>query len=181
MLGWLATIAISVNGLLFFYSIEKRIRAHLVIPNDAAATSSASATIDFGTADARRLLGYGWSGDEWWPHGKRSVVWATGLASEITIILPGPRDFLFRLQALPYPPEGTVCQRVEIKVNNNVITKIHLERGWHRYEFQVPKDSVRAGKNDIQFFYDYAESPKSRNRSPDDRFLSVAFDKLDVF
>ena len=181
MSGWLAVIAVAVNGLLLFYSVEKRISAHLVIPNNTAGTASAITTVDFGTADARPLLGYGWSGDEIWPDGNRSVVWATGPASALTVLLPSPRDFRFRLQALPYPPKATVCQRVEVTVNDSRIAKIHLERGWHWYEFQVPKASVRGKKTDLQFFYDYAESPKSRNRSPDDRLLSVAFDRLDVF
>jgi hypothetical protein len=68
---------------------------------------------------------------------------------------------------------------IEVRLNNILVSKIFLERGWHSYEFNVP--AIRAGKNDVQFFYDYAESPKSRARSSDERALSVAFDKLEVF
>lgn len=181
ILGWLGTIAIGVNGIVFFHSIDKRIRAHLVIPTDVVQTASAIATVDFGTPDARQSLRYGWSGDEWWLNGKQSVVWAAGLGSELTFSLPETQDFRFRLHVFPYAPKGTACQRIEVKMNDSVVTKVHLERGWHWYEFKVPKVFVRGGKNDLQFVYDYADSPKSRNRGPDDRLLSVAFDRLDVF
>lgn len=181
ILGWLGAIAIGVNGIVFFHSIEKRIRAHLLIPNEVVRTASAIATLDFGTSDTRQSLRYGWSGDESWLNGKRSVVWATGLASELTLSLPETQNLRFRLHVLPYAAKGTACQRIEVKMNDGFVTKVHLERGWHWYEFRVSKAFVRAGKNDLRFFYDYAESPKSRNRGPDDRSLSVAFDRLDVF
>ena len=95
--------------------------------------------------------------------------------------LPAVQDYRFRLHVFPYPPTGTACQRIEAKLNSTVVVKIFLERGWHSYEFNVPKTAIKAGKNDVQFFYDYAESPKSRERSSDERALSVAFDKLEVF
>jgi hypothetical protein len=82
---------------------------------------------------------------------------------------------------LPYAPKGTACQRIEVRVNNTMVAKLLLERGWHSYDFKAPKTATMARKYEMQFFYDYAESPKSRGRSADERLLSVAFDKLEVF
>jgi hypothetical protein len=61
------------------------------------------------------------------------------------------------------------------------VVKLLLDRGWHDYEFNVSKSVLQIGANVIQFFYDYAEAPKVRGRNPDERVLSVAFDKLEMF
>lgn len=178
--GWLGTAACGAAGLAFFISIERNIRHHTVVP-DPANNALAIASLDFGMAQARKYLLYGWSIDEQWLGGKQSVVWAQGRASAVTIALPAVQDYRFRLRVLPYPPKGTACQRIEAKLNSTVVAKIFLEQGWHSYEFSVPNAAIRGGKNDMQFFYDYAESPKSREGTSDDRALSVAFDTLEVF
>jgi membrane-associated phospholipid phosphatase len=178
--GWLSAAAIGLVGLGFFYSTEKNIGAHMVAP-DPAPTPPAIGTFDFGTPEARSLLLYGWSGDEQWFDGKQSVVWASGLASELLMSLPVAQDYRFRLHVFPYSPKGPACQRIEVKVNDTVVSKIFLEQGWHSYEFNVRKSAIKTGKNDIRFSYDYAESPKSHRRSSDERALSVAFDRLDIF
>jgi hypothetical protein len=47
-------------------------------------------------------------------------------------------------------------------VYDALVAKLVLERGWHSYEFNAPKTAIMARKNEVQFFYDYPESPKSR-------------------
>jgi hypothetical protein len=178
--GRVGVAALGIAGLIFFYSIETNVRNHMVLPAAGQGTPATS-TFDFGTPQARNFLQYGWSGDEQWLDRKQSVVWASGLASALTMVLPAVQDYRFRLHVFPYSPKRTACQRIEVRLNNILVSKIFLERGWHSYEFNVPSDAIRAGKNDVQFFYDYAESPKSRERSSDERALSVAFDTLEVF
>ncbi len=177
LLGWIIGLTLGVAGLAFFHSGEKNIAAYMHLPNTTANTP-AIATFDFGTAQARASMKYGWSGDEKWEGDKRTVVWATGLASEIIIPLPTAQDYRFRMSAFPYSPKGPACQRVEVKVNDTVVAKVLLEQGWHEYEFRVPKSTVQAGPNTVQFFYDYAEPPKLRGKNLDERPLSVAFDTL---
>jgi undecaprenyl-diphosphatase len=178
--GWLGVAAFAIAGLIFFYSIETNVRIHMIVPATGQGIPATS-TFDFGAARARNFLQYGWSGDEQWLDRKQSVVWASGLASALTMELPAVQDYRFRLHVFPYSPKRTACQRIEVRLNNILVSKIFLERGWHSYEFNVPSNAIRAGKNDVQFFYDYAESPKSRERSSDERALSVAFDTLEVF
>ena len=175
---WAGVAALGLAALAFFYSAESNIAAHLLSANDASSGRSAAANFDFGAAETRSSLRYGWSGDEAWDGGKRSVVWANGLASELAINLPAAQDYDFRFNAFPYFTKGPACQRVEVRLNGLVVAKISLEPGWHWYQFAVAKTAVRAGNNSVQFFYDYAETPKSRGRSPDARPLSVAFDML---
>ena len=177
---WLGVAAFGIAGLIFFYSIETNIRIHMAVPATGQGTP-ATGTFDFGTAQTRNFLQYGWSGDEQWLDRKQSVVWASGLASALTMDLPAVQDYRFRLHVFPYSPKKTACQRIEVRLNNILVSKTFLEPGWHSYEFNVPSNAIRAGKNDVQFFFAYAESPKSQERSSDERALSVAFDTLEVF
>ncbi len=178
---WFGIMVIGFVSLMFFYFLEKESRAHRVSATELAATLRAPMIFDFGAPGARASLSYGWSYDERWNGGKRSVVWATGLASEIVMNLPLEKDYQFRFHVFPNARRGPVCQRVEVRVNGLVVAKVLLERDWHWYQFEVPKNAVRAGRNFIQFYYDYAETPKSRARSSDERLLSVAFDLLQAW
>jgi membrane-associated phospholipid phosphatase len=177
--GWVGVVFLTIIGLAFFSLTERNINSSMTVPS-AAQSTPAVATLDFGIAQARDHLRHGWSIDEQWLNGKQSVVWATGMASELTLELPAAQDLRFRVQAIPYSPSGLACQSIEITVNDLKVSKLFLERGWHSYEFAVPGTAIRPGRNSIQFFYIYAESPKLRGRSPDERVLSVAFDRLDV-
>jgi hypothetical protein len=94
--------------------------------------------------------------------------------------LPVEQDYKFRLHVSPYFPSGPACQSVEIRANGLIVAKVWLERGWHWYEFNVPKTTVHAGRNFIQFFYTYAETPNSRGQNLDKRQLSVAFEVLEA-
>ena len=178
--AWLGVVAFGIAGFVFFNFIDRNIRSHLVISETVQATP-AIISVNFGTADARNLFRFGWSNDEKWFDGKQSVVWAHGRASALTIALPAARDYRFRLRVLPYSPEGVPCQRVEVKLNGSLVAKLLLERGWRSYDFKVPQAATRQGQNDVEFYYDHAESPISRKRSTDQRTLSVAFDRLDIY
>lgn len=180
LLGWLGAAALAVVGWGFFHSGERNIAAHM-ITEDSGPRNAPIAALDFGTAQSRPLLRYGWWDDETWEQGKRTVVWAGGLASEIVLSLPAAQDYRFRLNVFPYSPKGPACQRVEVRINNTSVTRLFLEQGWHIYEFSVPKAEVIAGTNTLRFYFDYAEPPKLRGRNRDERPLSVAFDSLQAF
>lgn len=175
LLGWAGTCTLGLSALAFFYITENNIAAHLLPANNETANHSI-ANLDFGTIAAVPALLHGWSGDELWDDGQRSVVWAEGLASELAVNLPKEQDYRFRFDVFPYFPNGPACQRVEVRVNKMSVAKVWLEQGWHWYEFDVPKTAVRAGRNIVQFDYGYADqAPK-----PDKRRLSVAFDILEL-
>lgn len=180
LVAWMSALTLGLGALAFFYYAESKIAAHMVTANNISPRDPVITNFDFGTPQARPSLHYGWSGDESWNGGKRSVVWATGLASEFVINLPTERDYHFRINVFPYSPKGLACQRVEVRLNGLAVGKVFLERGWHWYQFDVAKTAVNAGANYVQLFYDYTESPKSRGKSSDERLLSVAFDSLQV-
>ena len=178
LVGWMSALTLGLGAIAFFYYTESKIAGHLVTANAISTQGSVITNFDFGTPQARPSLRHGWSGDELWNEGKRSVVWATGLASELVMNLPTQQDYRFRFAVFPYSAKGPACQGIEIRLNGLVVTKVSLEPGWHWYEFDVPKSAINNNSNYVQFFYDYAEMPKSRSNSSDDRLLSVAFDSL---
>ncbi len=178
--GWSFTLTVGFAALMFFLAVEKNIRSHEIANPDLSRMPSERVLVSFGTPEARSLLDYGWSVDEKWMEGKLPVVWAQGLASELHVFLPNSADYRFRLHLFPYSPKGLACQRVEIRVNDDSVARLLLEQGWHWYEFRVPKAAIKTGKNDIEFYFDYADSPKARGLSPDVRPLSVAFNSLEA-
>jgi len=178
-LGWSATAFATLTALVFFLSFERSLRVHRVSTFDPPDSSGTPVMVDFGTPDARRFLGYGWSSDEKWIVGTLSVVWAKGSASALSVPFPVSENYRVRLRLYPFAPIGPSCQRVEVTVNRVSIARLHLERGWHNYEIDVPKSAIRAGNNEIQFSFDYAQSPKSRGINPDERPLSAAFDLVE--
>jgi len=179
--AWFGIITLAIVGLLFFHRLDANSQTHLVSSAANASETTMAVRVDFGSAEARKLLRYGWSGDESWFNGKRTVVWATGLGAEFMISLPSEQGYRFRFLMKPYTPKGLACQRVEIHVNDANVAKISLKRGWNWYEVSVPKTATRAEKNTVQLFFNHADSPKSLKRGPDERPLSIAFDKLEIF
>lgn len=179
-LGWLTFLLIGAGAGGFFYAIEQNISIHKLTLGDTPGVRNALMTIDFGSPQARPVLGAGWGEDESWEDGRRTLVWATGVASELKLDLPSDREYLFRLNIFPYAPKGLTCQQIAVKINDTPITKLFLEKGWHWYGFEVPKTSIRPGLNRVDFFYAYAQPPINRGASADARPLSVAFDRLDV-
>lgn len=179
-IGWLFVSVFGAGALAFFYAAENSVAAHLVRDKNDPPSRPAVAGVDFGNPEARPSLRFGWSGDESWNGGKRSVVWAVGRAAELVLNLPAPRDYRFRFNAFPHSPVGYACQSVEVRVNEHRVAKVSLAPGWRWYQIDVPESAVRAGRNFIQLYFDHAEAPKSRGRSPDARPLSVAFDELQV-
>jgi undecaprenyl-diphosphatase len=179
-LGWLTILLIGAGAAGFFHATEQNISIHKLTLGDTSGARNALMTIDFGSPQARPVLGAGWGEDESWEDGRRTLVWATGVASELKLDLPSAREYLFHLNIFPYAPKGLTCQQIAVKINDTLITKLFLEKGWHWYGFEVPKTAIRPGLNRVDFFYAYAQPPINRGTSADARPLSVAFDRLDV-
>jgi len=179
-LGWSITAIVGIAGSVFFIAYEKSTRSHMVSDYDVFENSLTPVIVDFGTPEARKLFRYGWSTDEKWMDGKLSVVWADGRASALSVPFPNSENYRMRLRLFPFAPKGPSCKRVEVTVNSVFVASLYLEQGWHSYEFMVPKTTIKTGKNEIEFLFDYPESPNSRGISTDERLLSVAFETLEI-
>ena len=178
--GWCGVAAIALSAVGFFSVIETQVRSYRIAEGAIQKASTGTVSFDFGTPEVRRILGTGWSLDELWQDGRQSVVWAEGLRSEMSALFSTAAGYRWRLNLFPYTGRGPACQVVEVKVNKISVVKMLLEQGWHWYEFDVPKGVIQSGNNDVQFSFNFSESPKAHRRSEDTRRLSVAFDVLEA-
>jgi len=179
-IGWcgVATLALSAIG--FFSVIETQVRSFRIAEAPHQGGSSVTVSFDFGTPEVRRILGSGWSSDELWKDGKQSVVWAEGPGSDMSALFPAAAGYRWRLNLFPFTGRGPACQVVEVRVNKTSVVKMLLEQGWHWYEFDVPKGVIQSGNNEVQFLFNFSDSPKAHHKSADVRRLSVAFDRLEA-
>lgn len=177
-IGWSLVSALGIGTLIFFHVLEREIEASLSVAR--LANGPVARSLDFGTPEARKSLRAGWYNDELWDNGKLSLVWAGNKPADLALTLPNTRSYQFGLTLFPYSPNGLVCQRVGIKLNGESVASLFLEKGWHTYQFAVPRQRIRPGENLLQFFFAYT-SPIRRGETPDNRRLSVAFDRLSVY
>lgn len=178
--GWFSVGAVALAGFAFFYVIETQVRSYKVVDTANQAGVAGTTSFDFGTPEVRKILGSGWSLDEYWQDTKQSVVWAEGTRSEMTAVFPSAAAYRWRLNLFPYTGRGPACQVIEVQVNKTSVVKMLLEQGWHWYEFDVPSGVIQNGNNQVEFRFNYSDSPKSQSRSTDTRRLSVAFDMLEA-
>lgn len=179
LIVWAGTAVIALSALVFFSNLQSSVRAARIDPQ-LAKSAPALVTLDFGSPQARQLLRHGWSGDEWWAGSKQSVVWGTGLGAEMIVQAPAAHAINLRLHVAPYGAKGPSCQRIEIQINDSTIGKITLKHGWQWSQIAVPANVIKTGNNTLQFFFAYADSPQRRTGAPDERNLSVAFDRLEL-
>jgi hypothetical protein len=179
-IGWFTVGAVALSATVFFYVIETAVRYYRISEVANQSVSPGTIFFDFGTSEMRRALANGWSLDELWQDGKQSVVWAEWLRSRMTAAFPAAARYRWRLNLYPYTGRGPTCQVVEVRVNRTSVVKMLLEQGWHWYEFDVPKGVIQSGSNDVEFLFNFSESPKFHRRSTDIRRLSVAFDILEA-
>jgi undecaprenyl-diphosphatase len=168
-IGWLAVGAVGVAALAFFSMIETAVHSYRVAEPTSQSASMSTVAFDFGTPAVRRVLGSGWSGDEIWKDGEQSVVWAQGLRAQMRAAFPTAAGYRWRLNLYPYTGRGPACRVVEVIVNKATVAKMLLEQGWHWYEFDVPAGVIRSGDNEVEFLFNFSESPQSLGRSADPR------------
>lgn len=170
--SWARVIAATVGALpvawLAFYEYE--LGRHLRKGPITAESTPASVHVEFGTEPARPLLGRGWSGDERW-NGKVPFVWAEGRESTLRVPQLPKRDYTMRLRVIPFVRgRGLSCQVVEVDVSGRPIGRLLLERGWNRYELDVPADAIGPGSNELTFRFGH-----SGRVAGDSREFAVAF------
>lgn len=174
---WALPLAIGLPALAFFAIYERTLEAQQASHPRVVHASAPRVVIKFGAREARALLGDGWSGDE------KGGVWVEGLESTLRLPPLPQADHRVRLRLQPYVRPGgrPTCQIMEVAVNDVVVARFLVEKGWRDYEVRIPRALIRPGPNDLRFRLAYAESPAADGVSSDARLLSVLFNSLQAF
>jgi undecaprenyl-diphosphatase len=176
--GWALNAVVAVLALSYFLGFEREIRAHR-IENAAITNHKEILAVDFGNSEHADFLRSGWSSDAAWTSGGVTAARAYGGTSLMQLALPAASDYLFFLRLNPLARGGTVCPRVEVKINDTRVSRMYLEFGWHWYQIRVPRSAMQQGINQVAFYYTRPESSdflsNRRQRPP-----TLAFDMLRI-
>jgi len=135
--------------------------------------------VDFGTADARRHLDFGWGGRESGGD-DLTYAWATGRRAQISVDLGRPVRSELSIRVRPFSYPGAPSQVVEVLVNGETTGTWILTEGWQDYTAELPASLFRVGSNTIQLSFSHVQSPFDLGNGDDHRTLAAAFDWLSI-
>jgi hypothetical protein len=164
-----------------FEKTDKPTRGYLFVPEDKniiqLQPADFPAVIELGKKDNKDYLRYGWSGIE--PQG----TWSDRLYSILFLKFNERLDYkmILNVQSL-YDPKQP--QEMEVIFNNKVIGKIQfIDSKPVQTILDIPAEIVNTetGSYDtLEFNYKYLLSPLNLGVSPDERTLSVFFQKITI-
>lgn len=142
--------------------------------------------VDLGTPVARRHLLSGWSLDEKWPGyeggSDMTMVWGVGEKSVFGFFVREGGEIQMVFRCLPFRFPGSPSQVISIEINGQEVRQVALDPKLKEYNIVLPRETVRPGKNRLEFRYAYARAPievlppgsKDRRRAE----LAVGFDYI---
>ena len=84
------------------------------------------------------------------------------------------------MRAIPFPFE-TLNQTVKIYINNRLLHKLNLLKGWNEYSIFAPESFWKSGENIIRFHYTAAHIPKVVFQdSEDTRHIAMGLDYIKI-
>ena len=171
---WALPLGFAALAAVFFAAYEREVAGQRA--GIALAAGSPDVSVPFGQADARPILGHGWSGDERWG-GRIPFVWAVGHEADLRLPPLPERDHDVRLRLAPFVSrDGLSCQQAEMSVNGWSAGRLVLARGWRDYVVTVPGTALRGGDGQVRFRFAYTARPGPHDSRP----LSVAFAALEA-
>jgi undecaprenyl-diphosphatase len=177
---WVGTgvLALSAGG--FFFAVERNIARHRVVNDFSFRPPAPAVAVDFGTDSARPYLLNGWSPNQSWRQPALSINWAIGRNASLNLPLDSGQIYRVRFRAYPYRPTGFTCQWIDMRLNDHLVQRIHLEQDWNAYEVLVPKELVHSGANRVEFHFASANTLDWHGINPERKALSVAFDMMQI-
>jgi choline-sulfatase len=138
-----------------------------------AEVSREAGSVELGTAAARPHLADGWYSNERSRGGER-YVWSRGDASVFDFFLAAPRDLRVEIRCAPLPFAG-VRQAISSRLNGHPLGAFELADGMATYAVRLPKASLVAGNNELEFRYRRVSEP---SLDPGRRRLAVRWSAL---
>lgn len=129
-----------------------------------------------GFGESELLLGTGWSFPETSIDGTQ-FRWAVAEIVEFGLLSQIPQAPILWLRLLPFPAANEPPQTVEVFLNGQLATQLHLHPGWNDYAVPIPVEHWQVGVNMVTLHFGWLQSPTDLNPdSPDSRQLAAAFD-----
>ena len=108
---------------------------------------------------------------------RRMFRWAVAEIAEFGLLSQIPEAPNLWLRLLPFPAANEPPQTVEVYLNGQLATQLHLHPGWNDYAVPIPVEHWQVGVNMVTLHFGWLQSPTDLNPdSPDSRQLAVAFD-----
>jgi len=146
----------------------------------AAASFEGAATIDFGAPKARQYLLKGWSFDESsggaQPFG---FVWAAHDETQLLLRAENTADYQLQFRCNPFSYPGSPQQELRVFIQDVLVQKVMLQKGWKTYTLDIPKTLVQKfapGTILMTFRFSHVAKPSEVLGSQDPRQLAAAFD-----
>jgi hypothetical protein len=154
---------------------DKRVLA-VLFDQITLSPAETSLALDIGTPEARRYLASGFSGDE--QNADGTFAWSEGPKSELVVTLPdAPDATVLEVKGLAY--HALAPLEVAVGANGKPVGSFRMETGFSRAGILLPRGSLTAGTNKIDFTY--ARTTKASEHEPgssDDRELAMLYDRI---
>ena len=157
-------------------SAEKTVAYDLARRVGVADRWSGREVVLFGTASAEPHQVDGFYREASSPAGD-AFTWTKGHA-ELSLSFPQPAARTAVVDLAPY--RGVKGQTADVSLNGQVVTRLTLNDGRHRYRVPLPAEAQRAGDNRLRFEFAATASPSATPGNPDRRQLAAAFYGLTV-
>jgi membrane-associated phospholipid phosphatase len=121
------------------------------LPSALDESRPALVSVEFGTPEARTVLGNGWEDGPAEPVGP--VSWATAPDVSATLRIPSGSEGILKITLRPATSADNqrICSRMVVSVNAWRAPEICLVRGWREYHLEPPAGTLHAGDNRVRF------------------------------
>jgi len=121
------------------------------LPSALDESRPALVSVEFGTPEARAVLGDGWEDGPAEPVGP--VSWATSPDVSATLRMAAGREGILKITLRPATSADNrpICSRMVVSVNGWRAPEIFLLRGWREYHLEPPAGTLHAGDNRVRF------------------------------
>ena len=146
----------------------------LALPSAVATTGEPLLTLSFGEPETQTLLHGAWGEQDREPAGP--ITWAGHGEASVDVQFPGSQAYTLKLAMRPWvQAKRFACFPLEILVNQHLVGRLLLYRGWREYALSINPTLFVPGTNVITFRVG-AEFPDSTPRQ-----RTVAFRYLRLF
>jgi undecaprenyl-diphosphatase len=162
-------------GLLVWYPIFYYFPAtRVVLPSVMTSTQEPLFSLAFGGANSTAVFQGAWGGQGHEPAGP--ITWMHYGEASLDVQLPDRQAYVVQFAVRPsIEPKGDGCFPLDISMNQQLVQRFFLQRGWRQYELRLDPSLIQVGLNTLTFRTEAHASPATAQQE------AVAFRRLALF